>query len=97
MKRRFKRLDPPAIGTEFIPPDDVPLDTTGGVPVECEAGALVLIHHSVVHWSAQNTSHAPRHAYTIHVIDGAEGVHYPADNWLQRMDGSPFNTITEFV
>jgi phytanoyl-CoA hydroxylase len=97
VKRRFKRLDPPAYGTEFIPVENEFLDCDGGVPLECDPGSLVLIHHSVVHWSAPNTSSDPRHAYTIHVIDTADGVAYPADNWLQRMDGKPFNIITEFV
>jgi phytanoyl-CoA hydroxylase len=97
VKRRFKRLDPPAVGTEFIPAEDVHLSTEGAIPVETPAGSLVLIHHSVVHYSAENTSDAPRHAYTIHIVDGKEGVDYPADNWLQRMDGKPFNTITEYV
>lgn len=97
VKRRFKRLPPPAVGTEFDPPENVHLDMEGGVPVECPAGSLVLIHHSVVHWSAVNTSDAPRHAYTIHVIDGAEDVVYPADNWLQKSDGSRFNAITNYI
>lgn len=97
VKRRFKRLDPPAVGTEFVPSEEVHLSTEGGVPVECLAGSLVLIHHSVVHYSAENTSNSTRHAYTIHIVDGAEGVEYPSDNWLQRMDGTPFNKITDFV
>ena len=51
----------------------------------------------VIHWSAANTSDAARHAYTIHVVDGAPGVEYPVDNWLQRADGSKFNAITNFL
>lgn len=95
--RRFKRLPPPQIGTEFIPPENVHLNQEGGVPVQCPAGSLVLIHHSVIHWSAANTSSSARHAYTIHVVDGAEGVRYPPENWLQRADGSKFNAITNFL
>jgi len=95
--RRFKRKEPPDVGTEFVPAEKVDLSQEGGVPVECPAGSLVLIHHSVVHWSAANTSSAARHAYTIHIVDGAEGIDYPADNWLQRSDGSPFNAITNFL
>lgn len=45
--RRFKRLPLPEVGTEFIPPENVHLNQEGGVPVECPAGSLVLIHHSV--------------------------------------------------
>jgi phytanoyl-CoA hydroxylase len=36
----------------------------------------------VPHLSAANTSDKPRHAYTIHAIDGA--TRYLDDNWLQR-------------
>ena len=35
-----------------------------------------------------------RHAYSIHVVDGKEGVHYPKDNWLQRPEEHPFQEIT---
>ena len=45
--RRFKRKDPPDFGTEFVPAEKVDLSQEGGVPVECPAGSLVLIHHSV--------------------------------------------------
>ena len=59
-------------------------DLSAAVPIECPAGTLVLIHAGVVHFSADNTSDKARHAYSIHVIDGKEGVTYPSDNWLQR-------------
>lgn len=79
--------------TEFVPPEPAEWDTSGGVPLECPAGSLVLIHHSVIHWSGPNPSQKSRHAYSIHVIDGSPDVEYPKDNWLQRSDGKPFNEI----
>ena len=89
--RRFRRADPPAKGIEFVPKEPVKWDLKDAVPLECPAGTLVLIHSALVHFSEDNTSPNTRHAYSIHVIDGKEGVKYPADNWLQR--DTPFNEI----
>ncbi|MGA1139471.1 MAG: phytanoyl-CoA dioxygenase family protein [Ilumatobacteraceae bacterium] len=50
--------------------------------LEAKRGTLVLLDGAVPHLSAANTSDKPRHAYTIHAIDGA--ARYPDDNWLQR-------------
>lgn len=49
--------------------------------LECPAGSLVLIHHSVVHRSAHNFSSKSRYAYAFHVIDGTAT--YDRKNWLQ--------------
>lgn len=76
----------------FDPPEPVPFDTAGGVPLETRAGSLVLIHSSLVHWSEANTSARSRFAYSIHIVEGGEGVVYPPDNWLQRADG-PFPSV----
>jgi len=54
--RRFKRKDPPGEGTEFVPKEPVVWDLDGAVPLETLAGSLVLIHHSLVHYSSANTS-----------------------------------------
>ena len=51
-------------------------------PVEVKKGTLVLLHGRLPHYSKENTSNKSRHAYTLHVIDGA--ANYPKDNWLQR-------------
>ena len=66
-------------------------DLTGAVPLEVKAGTLVLLHHALVHYSAPNTSSKSRHAYSVHVIEGADGTTYLPDNWLQRE--SPFNPL----
>ena len=92
MKRRFRRRDPPEEGTEFEPKEPINWDLTGAIPLEIRKGSLVLIHHSLVHYSCANNSPNPRHAYSIHIVDGKEGILYPKDNWLQKTNG-PFNKI----
>jgi len=91
--RRFRRRDPPNEGTEFEPLAVVEWDLTGAVALEIPKGSLVILHAAVVHYSEGNTSSNPRHAYSIHVIDGKAGVEYPRDNWLQRPSGHPFRQI----
>lgn len=94
--RRYRRRDPPATGTEFLPPQPVTWDLSGAVPLEMKKGDLVVLHSALVHYSHENSSDYPRHAYSIHVIDGKEGIVYPKDNWLQR-PGFPFREITKRV
>ena len=62
--------------------DPTPYPTEGLVPLEAERGTLILLNGTLPHRSGANTSDKPRHAYTIHAIDGT--AHYPDDNWLQR-------------
>ncbi|MEC9057719.1 MAG: phytanoyl-CoA dioxygenase family protein [Actinomycetota bacterium] len=62
--------------------DPTPYNHGDLVPMEAEAGTLIAFHGCLPHWSGANTSHRPRLAYTLHVIDGM--AHYRADNWLQR-------------
>ncbi len=45
-----------------------------------------------VHYCANDSPHA-RHAYSIHIVDGREGMQYPPDNWLQRPADMPFRVI----
>jgi phytanoyl-CoA hydroxylase len=56
-----------------------------GVPIEADAGTLVILHGNLVHYSAPNTSNFPREAFTMHVVDGR--LPWSRDNWLQRDDG----------
>lgn len=91
--RRFRRRAD-GQGTEFDPPEaPAPFDLTGAVPLEVKRGALVLLHHALVHYSAENRSGASRHAYSVHVVEGAAGTVYPKDNWLQRPAGDPFREL----
>lgn len=95
--RRFRRRDPPNEGTEFLPADPVEWDTSSAVPLEIPKGSLVLLHNALVHFSKENFSDMPRHAYSIHVIEGSEGYRYPGDNWLQRPAEHPFREIVNRV
>jgi len=49
------------------------------VPVEVAAGTLVVFNGLLPHYSAPNRSEKPRHAYTLHAVDGRAT--YAADNW----------------
>lgn len=71
--------------TRFI--DETPFD---GEPVLAPArrGDLVIFHGRAPHMSAANRSSRPRHAYTLHVVDGA--ARWPSENWLQRPPDLPF-------
>ena len=62
--------------------DAEPYPTEGLVPLEAARGTLVLLNGALPHRSGPNQSEKPRHAYTLHLIDGT--ARYPADNWLQR-------------
>jgi len=57
------------------------------VPVEVEAGALVVMNGLLPHYSAPNRSATSRHAFTLHVVDGT--ARYDPRNWLQRPPDFP--------
>jgi phytanoyl-CoA hydroxylase len=48
---------------------------------------MVILHGLLPHLSYANRSAKSRHAYTLHVIDGA--CDYPVDNWLRRAPDMP--------
>jgi phytanoyl-CoA hydroxylase len=62
--------------------DPTPYPTEGLVPLEAPRGTLVVLHGLLPHLSGPNLSDKPRHAYTVHIIDGV--ARYLPDNWLQR-------------
>ncbi len=72
--------DRTATVTDVLDPEPYP--TEGLVALEAPRGTLVLLDGAVPHLSGPNHSDKPRHAYTIHAIDGVAA--YPEDNWLQR-------------
>lgn len=80
VKSRFRRDRDGGTVMEVI--DATPYPNEGLVPIEADVGTLVVFNGATPHLSAANRSAQPRHAYTLHVIDGA--CDYPADNWLQR-------------
>lgn len=66
--------------TDVLDPEPYPTD--GLVALEAPRGTLVLLDGAVPHLSGANHSDKPRHAYTIHAVDGV--AKYLDDNWLQR-------------
>jgi phytanoyl-CoA hydroxylase len=72
---------------EVLDPAPWPVDDL--VPLEAEKGTVVVLHGTLPHWSAPNTSEVSRHAYTLHLIDGSAD--YPDDNWLRRRPSMPLS------
>ena len=62
-------------------------DETSAMPLEVKAGTLVLFHGLLPHYSPPNRSDKPRHAFTLHVTDGA--CEYSDINWIQRNEELP--------
>ena len=73
--------------------EDPPWDLEAAVPLEVEAGTLVVLHGQLVHFSHQNTSPASRHAYTMHVVEGGAGTTWSPENWLQRPADLPLEPL----
>ncbi len=74
--------------TQLHTVNDMPWpDMDSAEPVEVKAGTLVCFHGHLPHYSAENTSDKARHAYTLHVTDGA--AKYARDNWIQRDNDFP--------
>jgi phytanoyl-CoA hydroxylase len=87
-KTRFRRVAD-GTATEMEVLDPTPFPTEGLVPLEAPRGTLILLDGLLPHLSGPNHSDKPRHAYTLHVIDGT--AEYPADNWLQRDPSLPLS------
>ena len=85
LRERFVRKGN-AVHMEKLDATPWPTEATA-VPVEVAAGALVLLHGRLPHYSAPNRSAMSRHAYTLHVTDGT--AKYAAHNWLQRGTALP--------
>jgi phytanoyl-CoA hydroxylase len=62
-------------------------DDSVAVPLEAKAGTLICFHGLLPHYSAPNRSPKSRHAFTLHVTDGA--TEYSKKNWIQRPDNFP--------
>ena len=93
LKKRFSRTNAGTKdggGTKFEVLDDSswpPWPEDVLAPLEVRAGTLVILHGLLPHMSYANRSPKSRHAYTLHVVDGAAT--YPADNWLRRSAEMP--------
>ncbi|PSC71492.1 phytanoyl-dioxygenase [Micractinium conductrix] len=88
--RRFLRAPD---GSVTFDADAPQLDDSGFVPVEVKAGSLVLLHGANVHRSSENSSPLSRHAYSMHIVEGAPGYAWQPDNWLQRRADVPFEPL----
>lgn len=86
LRSRFERA--PEGGTRFEVYDSSPWPLEKLVPLEVREGTLIVLNGLLPHLSYANRSPRSRHAYTLHVIDGAS--HYPEDNWLRRPSDMPF-------
>lgn len=76
---------------------DITPRSRNAITLKVKAGTLVLLHHSLVHYSNANSSEKSRHAYSIHVVEGEEGYRYPSDNWLQRPKDAPFQKLPWWI
>ncbi|WP_374763569.1 phytanoyl-CoA dioxygenase family protein [Yunchengibacter salinarum] len=81
------RLRRKGSGTVMETYDHSPFDEAGRVPLEAPKGTVLMFDGLFPHMSGPNRSDRSRHAYTLHLIDGACA--YPADNWLQRPADMP--------
>ncbi len=78
--RRFRRASQGGTTMQVLGPEPAPGE--GFIPLEVEAGTLIVLDGLLPHYSEANRSQRRRAAYTLHAID--PGAEYPADNWLQR-------------
>jgi phytanoyl-CoA hydroxylase len=81
LRQRFHRSGAGMVTDEL---DASPWPAEEPVAIEVRRGTLVVLHGLLPHASSANRSSRPRHAYTLHLIDGRAT--YSADNWLQRPD-----------
>lgn len=81
LRQRFRRCGDGMVAETL---DPTPWPEIEPVPIEVRRGALVVLHGLLPHASSANRSSRPRHAYTLHLIDGSAS--YDPDNWLQRPD-----------
>ena len=85
LRARFRRKPDDTVVTDVL--DPTPWPDAGYVPLEVARGTLIALHGALPHKSEPNRSATSRHAYTLHVIDGAAS--YAEDNWLQRAPEFP--------
>lgn len=85
--RSVFRRKPDDDGTFTEVLDDTPFEEHKKVPLPAPQGTVLVFGGLFPHMSSANRSDKSRHAYTLHVVDGA--AEYPTDNWLRRPDYLP--------
>jgi phytanoyl-CoA hydroxylase len=85
LRSRFVRAKEGGTRFEIYDSSEWPLERL--VPLEVKKGTLIVLSGLLPHLSYTNRSERSRHAYTLHVIDGA--CRYPEENWLQRSPHTP--------
>lgn len=93
LRKVFKRVGATdRDGTRFEELDPMPLPGPDElVPLEVAAGAMVVLHGLLPHWSDVNRSSTSRHAYSVHCISA--DAEYPSWNWLQRPAHLPLRSL----
>ncbi len=89
LKSRFVRTPKGRVRT--IVDDPTPWPDREFVPLQTPKGTLVVLHGRLPHGSAANRSDRSRHAYSLHVVDGACA--YAGENWLQRSPDMPLRRL----
>lgn len=80
------------------PPPCAGLVAAGFVPVECDAGDLVVFPGTLDHLSLPNYSTDSRHTFQLHLVEGsAEGIEWSSRNWLQYKAGSAFHRLGTLI
>ena len=70
----------------FYEPEEAPVySTEGAIPLEAKKGTVIVFSGDFVHYSYHNHSDKPRHAFTMHVVEG-RNTKWESDNWLTRND-----------
>ena len=91
LKSRFYRSDKGKLTTDILHAINWPAERL--VSLEVPKGTLVGLNGLCPHYSAPNRSSVSRHAYSLHVIDGAS--RYATDNWLQRGPDLPLSGFNQ--
>ena len=86
LRSLFRRTDDDK-GTYTETLSDIPFEEDKKVPIVAPKGTVLAFGGLSPHMSSPNRSNKSRHAYTLHVIDGA--AEYPKDNWLRRPANMP--------
>lgn len=84
LRQRFQRGADDAM--EMTTLSDAPMEDAN-LPLDVQAGSLILLHGRLPHSSPANNSGRSRYAYALHLVDGTAD--YPASNWLQRPEDFP--------